>query len=243
MTASRVRPIGLGRKRPTRSMMRLIQKIWPAIKITNRAKKIRSKKRPNSSGYMSWNAARAAISSVTIPRQWRTTRRQSPGEPTIPRNPRCDRVPSTERLCPLSPQRTHWVESRTGAVAVVSRWLCVAELSHRRLSPVWLGSVFLFPLIEADRRFSRIRLSERTHVFTHGRPLAHTDHTDRHENEQGLPPVGWSRWRCPPLWARVNLADRLSPWVALAHSVSMEMKATTVRGLTPHLITNQPHQW
>src|SRR6266567_492272 len=33
------------------------------------------------------------------------------------------------------------VESRTGAVAVVSRWLCVAELSHRRLSPVWLGSV------------------------------------------------------------------------------------------------------
>ena len=32
------------------------------------------------------------------------------------------------------------VESRTGAVAVVSRWLCMAELSHRRLSPVWLSS-------------------------------------------------------------------------------------------------------
>ncbi len=33
------------------------------------------------------------------------------------------------------------VESRTGAVAVVSRWLYVAGLSHRRRSPVWLGAV------------------------------------------------------------------------------------------------------
>ncbi len=31
---------------------------------------------------------------------------------------------------------------------------------------------FLFPLIEPDRRFSRIRLSEKTHVFAYGRPLA-----------------------------------------------------------------------
>ena len=32
------------------------------------------------------------------------------------------------------------VESRTGAVALVSRWL-LTKLSRRRLSPVWLGSV------------------------------------------------------------------------------------------------------
>jgi len=36
----------------------------------------------------------------------------------------------------------------------------------------WAWLCFLFPLIEPDRRFSRIRLSEKTHVFAHGRPLA-----------------------------------------------------------------------
>ena len=58
------------------------------------------------------------------------------------------------------------VESRTGAVALVFRWLV------SRLSPAlpqsglaWL--CFLFPLIEPNRRVSRIRLSEKV---SRGRP-------------------------------------------------------------------------
>jgi len=58
------------------------------------------------------------------------------------------------------------VESRTGAVALVFRWLMA------RLSPAlpqsgltWL--CFLFPLIEPNRRVSRIRLSEKV---SRGRP-------------------------------------------------------------------------
>jgi hypothetical protein len=58
------------------------------------------------------------------------------------------------------------VESRTGAVALVFRWLMT------RLSPTlpqsglaWL--CFLFPLIEPNRRVSRIRLSEKV---SRGRP-------------------------------------------------------------------------
>jgi hypothetical protein len=57
-----------------------------------------------------------------------------------------DHLPRTEKLrsaslC-LDDEGTQelCVESRTGAVAVVSRWH-VAELSLRRLSPVWHGSV------------------------------------------------------------------------------------------------------
>src|SRR5689334_23819092 len=56
------------------------------------------------------------------------------------------------------------VESRTGAVALVFRWRIT------RLSPAlpqsglaWL--CFLFPLIEPDRRISRIRLSEKGSRF------------------------------------------------------------------------------
>jgi len=60
------------------------------------------------------------------------------------------------------------VESRTGAVAVVSRWHCGwAFASPPQSGLAWL--CFLFPLIEPDRRFSRIRLSEKTHVFFHRR--------------------------------------------------------------------------
>jgi len=58
------------------------------------------------------------------------------------------------------------VESRTGAGALVFRWLMA------RLSPAlpqsglaWL--CFLFPLIEPNRRVSRIRLSEKV---SRGRP-------------------------------------------------------------------------
>ena len=58
------------------------------------------------------------------------------------------------------------VESRTGAVALVVRWLIT------RLSPTspqsglaWL--CFLFPLIEPNRRVSRIRLTEKV---SRGRP-------------------------------------------------------------------------
>ena len=60
------------------------------------------------------------------------------------------------------------VESRTGAVTVVSRWIIDwAFASSPQSGLAW--SCFLFPLIEPDRQFSRIRLSEKTHAFAHGR--------------------------------------------------------------------------
>src|SRR3984885_12652221 len=60
------------------------------------------------------------------------------------------------------------VEPRTGAVTVVSRWLIdLAFASAPQSGLAW--SCFLFPLIEPDWQFSRIRLSEKTHAFAHGR--------------------------------------------------------------------------
>jgi hypothetical protein len=60
------------------------------------------------------------------------------------------------------------VESRTGAVTAVSRWLFDwAFASSPQSGLAW--SCFLFPLIEPDWQFSRIRLSEKTHAFAHGR--------------------------------------------------------------------------
>ncbi len=57
------------------------------------------------------------------------------------------------------------VESRTGAVALASRW----HLGWAFASPPqsgWAWLCFLFPLIEPDRRSYRIRLSEKTHDVT-----------------------------------------------------------------------------
>ena len=63
------------------------------------------------------------------------------------------------------------VESRTGAVAVVSRWQFGWAFAWPPQSGLaWL--CFLFPLIEPDRRSYRIRLSEKTHGFAHGRLVA-----------------------------------------------------------------------
>ena len=60
------------------------------------------------------------------------------------------------------------VESRTGAVTVVSRWLVdLAFAASPQSGLAW--SCFLFPLIEPDMQISRIRLSEKTHAFAHGR--------------------------------------------------------------------------
>ena len=60
------------------------------------------------------------------------------------------------------------VESRTGAVTVVSRW--IFDLAFARSPQSGLAwFCFLFPLIEPDWQFSRIRLSEKTHAFAHGR--------------------------------------------------------------------------
>src|SRR5450755_1464250 len=60
-------------------------------------------------------------------------------------------------------QLVKWrVESRTGAVTVVSRWLIdVAFAAPPQSGLAWF--CFLFPLIEPDRQISRIRLSEKTH--------------------------------------------------------------------------------
>ncbi len=55
------------------------------------------------------------------------------------------------------------VESRTGAVTVVSRWIVDSAFASSPQSGLaWF--CFLFPLIEPDRRISRIRLSEKTHA-------------------------------------------------------------------------------
>jgi hypothetical protein len=60
------------------------------------------------------------------------------------------------------------VESRTGAVTVVSRWIFdVAFAAPPQSGLAWF--CFLFPLIEPDWQISRIRLSEKTHAFAHGR--------------------------------------------------------------------------
>src|SRR5437660_7789827 len=59
------------------------------------------------------------------------------------------------------------VESRTGAVTVVSRWLFdLAFAASPQSGLAWF--CFLFPLIEPDWQISRIRLSEKTHAFAHG---------------------------------------------------------------------------
>src|ERR1700676_4974111 len=75
----------------------------------------------------------------------------------------------TKRLHQLRVMKCKWrVESRTGAVTVVSRWLVDwAFASSPQSGLAW--SCFLFPLIEPDWQFSRIRLSEKTHAFAHGR--------------------------------------------------------------------------
>jgi hypothetical protein len=53
-------------------------------------------------------------------------------------------------------------------VAVASRWLVdTAFVAPPQSGLTWL--CFLFPLIEPDRRISRIRLSEKTHAFAPGR--------------------------------------------------------------------------
>jgi hypothetical protein len=57
------------------------------------------------------------------------------------------------------------VESRTGAVAVVSRWHSCALLSQGAPQSGLAWLCFLFPLIEPDRRISRIRLSEKGSRF------------------------------------------------------------------------------
>jgi hypothetical protein len=54
------------------------------------------------------------------------------------------------------------VESRTGAVTVVSRWIFgLAFAAPPQSGLAWF--CFLFPLIEPDWQISRIRLSEKTH--------------------------------------------------------------------------------
>ena len=67
------------------------------------------------------------------------------------------------RFTALSAAPVEWrVESRTGAVTVVSRWIFdVAFAAPPQSGLAWF--CFLFPLIEPDRQISRIRLSEKTH--------------------------------------------------------------------------------
>jgi hypothetical protein len=74
----------------------------------------------------------------------------------------------TQRATSTSNDLIDRVESRTGAVTVVSRWIFgVAFAAPPQSGLAW--SCFLFPLIEPDWQISRIRLSEKTHAFAHGR--------------------------------------------------------------------------
>ena len=53
-------------------------------------------------------------------------------------------------------------------MAVDSRWLIeLAFAASPQSGLAWF--CFLFPLIEPDMQISRIRLSEKTHAFAHGR--------------------------------------------------------------------------
>src|SRR6266536_2852239 len=82
----------------------------------------------------------------------------------------CYRVERTSSRAGVTPAEvqapfTAHVESRTGAVALASRWLVGwAFASPPQSGLAWL--CFLFPLIEPDRRSYRIRLSEKTHGVT-----------------------------------------------------------------------------
>jgi hypothetical protein len=65
------------------------------------------------------------------------------------------------------PVPSAWVESRTGAETLVSRWsFDLAFAASPQSGLAWF--FLLFPLNEPDRQFSRIRLSEKTHAFAHG---------------------------------------------------------------------------
>jgi hypothetical protein len=74
-----------------------------------------------------------------------------------------------ESITPNNSELVKWrVESRTGAVTVVSRWACDSAFASSPQSGLaWF--CFLFPLIEPDWQFSRIRLSEKTHAVAPGR--------------------------------------------------------------------------
>jgi hypothetical protein len=73
--------------------------------------------------------------------------------------------PISKDLCGF---KDHRVESRTGAVTVVSRWLVdLAFAAPPQSGLAWF--CFLFPLIEPDRRVSRNRLSEKVHEVAHGK--------------------------------------------------------------------------
>jgi len=83
--------------------------------------------------------------------------------------------PASQKRPSLNPQFSRTgvlsetrVESRTGAVTVVSRWLIDLAFASSPQSGL-ASSCFLFPLIEPDWQLSRIRLSEKTHAFAHGR--------------------------------------------------------------------------
>src|ERR1019366_8785319 len=71
---------------------------------------------------------------------------------------------STFKKCLTAPALSETrVESRTGAVTVVSRWIVDSAFASSPQSGLaW--SCFLFPLIEPDWQISRIRLSEKTHA-------------------------------------------------------------------------------
>ena len=60
------------------------------------------------------------------------------------------RVENRRSSCSLPVAALTWLSPRPPQSGLA--WLC-----------------FLFPLIEPDRRISRIRLSEKTHAFAHGR--------------------------------------------------------------------------
>ena len=78
-----------------------------------------------------------------------------------------------------------WRPDSKALAGIAGTWRTICRVENRRIGgslPVALGWAFasppqsgltwlcfLFPLIEPDRRLSRIRLSEKTHVLAHGR--------------------------------------------------------------------------
>jgi hypothetical protein len=60
------------------------------------------------------------------------------------------------------------VESRTGAVALVSRWL-LTRLSQRRLNPVWHGSVSCSRSSNRTGAFHAFGSRRKCHEVAHGK--------------------------------------------------------------------------
>ena len=70
-------------------------------------------------------------------------------------------------LLDILSHRMSRVDNRRSSGSLPVAFVCSAFAGAPQSGLAWL--CFLFPLIEPDRRISRIRLSEKVHGFAHGK--------------------------------------------------------------------------